>query len=171
MRARRLAAFTLLSTSLCACSQEVVVWQGATTLGDSAVTFASATTLRAVGQSRGVCVSPIDSLASSRPIQLDVYLVRMDGTRERLGWHPAAQRTYRTPAVLTVFPDSMRPASHDTVITIRPEPPSMRERDGDWCAEEWDGPQMLSRYKAIDLRSAARLPITRVRWVSQTPLP
>jgi hypothetical protein len=85
MGIRRIAAIALLSTFLCACSQEVVVWRGATTLGDIAVTFSSATTMRPVGKSRAVCVSPIDSMAGSHPIQLDGYLVRMDGTRERFG--------------------------------------------------------------------------------------
>ena len=171
MTTGRLIAIALLSMVLSACSQDVVVWRGAATLGDTAMTFTSATTMRAVGRSRAVCVSPIDSMADSHPTQLDVYLVRMDGTKERLGWHPETRRKYRTQSVLTVFPDSMRLASRDTVITSRPAPPSMRERNGKLCAEEWDGPQMLSRYKAIELRSAARLPITEVRWVSQTPLP
>jgi hypothetical protein len=78
---------------------------------------------------------------------------------------------YRTPTVRPAFPDTMLWASRDTLITSRPAPPSMRERNGEWCAEEWDGPKMLSRDKAIELGSAARLPITEVRWVSRTPPP
>ena len=46
----------------------------------------------------------------------------------------------------------------------------MRNREGFLCAEDWLGPQLLTGYSAVEIRSNVKLPITEIRWITEWPL-
>jgi hypothetical protein len=167
---RRLSVAFLLACSLCGCSDSQVVWHGDVTLGDTVILFPGASSFRAVGQRRAICVVPAnDTMFGKQPIQLDVYLVRRNGTRDRLGWRPDTSRA-SADSVRVVTPQGWRWRREDTVQSIsRGRPPQMRDDGRSWCAEDWDGPRYFTSYRAVAIRSSSALRITEVRWVTSWP--
>ena len=167
---RLLAGAALLIATLCGCDQRIVVWKGTSTLGDSAVDFPTSETIRALGPGRFICVSPaVDTTFEKKPPQLDVYLVRRDGTRERLGWRPDTSISGPS-SVLVSFPESLRTVHTAARVVIdSASAPDMREREGFLCAVDWHGPQLFTGYSAVEIRSNVKLPITEIRWITEWP--
>lgn len=167
---RQLSLVLLLACTVGGCSESRVVWRGDVTLGDTVMVLPSTALFRAVGQRRAICVVPAsDTMFGTHPIQLDVYLIRGDGTRDRLGWRPDTSRASADP-VLVVTPDTAAWIRRDNVQSISPAgPPRMRDDGGSWCAEDWYGPRYFTNYRAVAIRSSSALRITELRWVTDWP--
>jgi hypothetical protein len=167
---RQLTLVLLLACTLGGCSESRVLWRGDVTLGDTLIVLPAAASFRAVGQRRAICVEPAsDTMFAKQPIQLDVYLVRKDGTRDRLGWRPDTSRANASP-VLVVTPDTAVWSRRDNVQSISPAgPPRMRDDGRSWCAVDWNGPRYFTNYLAVAIRSSSALRITELRWVTTWP--
>jgi hypothetical protein len=167
---RQFSVAFLLACGLWACSDSRVVWHGDATLGDTVVVFPSPVTFRALGQRRAICVVPAsDTMFSKQPIQLDVYLIRRNGTQDRLGWRPNTSHA-SADSERVVTPEGWRWRRIENVESIRPgKPPQMRDSGSAWCAEDWNGPRYFTRYRAVAIRSSSTLHITEVRWMTSWP--
>jgi hypothetical protein len=167
---RRLRATVLLACSLCACSDSRVLWRGDATLGSSEMLFPSAASFRVVGPGRAICVVPANDTAFGKhPVQLDVYLVRRDGTRDRLGWRPDTSHI-GAHSERVVTPEGWEWRRVDTAESITPgRPPRMHDYGGVWCAEDWEGARYLTRYRAVAIRSSSALHISEVQWMNSWP--
>jgi hypothetical protein len=160
----------LLAYTICGCSDSRVLWRGDASVGDTLIVFPSATSFRAVGSRRAICVTPAsDTMFGKRPLQLDVYLVRSNGIRDRLGWRPHTWHA-NPDSELVVTPDSLM-WRRDSGQRIDPaRPPQMRDDGKSWCAEDWEGPRYFTSYRAVAIRASAALRINEVRWVTTTPM-
>jgi len=167
---RQLSLALFLACTLAGCSESRELWRGDVTLGDSLMVLPAAASFRAVGQRRAICVVPAsDTMFGKQPIQLDVYLIQRDGTRDRLGWRPDTSRASADP-VLVVTPGTAAWSRRDHVQSISPAGPSRMRDDGrSWCAEDWNGPRYFTNYRAIAIRSSSALRITELRWVTSWP--
>lgn len=167
---RQLTLALLLSSALAGCGESRVVWRGDATLGDTVIILPSAASFRAIGQLRQICVIPeIDTMIRRHPVQLNVYLIRQDGSRDSLGWKPDTSRWLDEP-VLIVTPDTAGWTSRkERLAIIPPAPPRMRDMGRSWCALDWSGPHYFRSYRAVGIRSASALRISEVRWETGWP--
>ena len=161
-----------------ACDQPEQLWVGRAVMGPTPLVLASVKPFRAPGPTRELCLGPegdrvraeLDSLVAPGPgrIQADVYLIALDGSRDRLGYYIDSARVLNPTPVVVILPESSY-VRRDSVryMRFRPQPPAVSiEYGGLLCI--WDhGARNPERvYRAVEIRSDRPFPIREVRWWS-----
>jgi len=175
-------AFLLLVTiSSAACVPGELIWEGQETVTSQGFLITPRRPVTAVGPMHKVCIThPIpgvvvdrDSLyVPGRPgIHVDIYLIRPDGSRDRLGYETDTATAWQSAGRIIVYPDSMHVVRESEwgILIFPPAPPSVEKVANDvicLSAYEWHEPDPHSVYRAIELRTDRSLPIRQVRWWS-----